>query len=78
MRRQAERDIWHDNDYLRKLNKEWDTQKAKHYVVELPCGHGKVEMIKPQDILITCSVCQKKALITWSMGKQEVLWQPGK
>jgi len=52
-------------EQYRKLNKEFD-QRPLRKILKLPCGHGNIEITRPQDQYITCPKCFHKFLLIWS------------
>jgi hypothetical protein len=57
---------------MRKLDKEFDIHPPK-WIIKLPCGHGSVEVTKPEDQYITCGQCLKQFLLVWSkIGKHKI------
>jgi hypothetical protein len=42
-------------------------KKTRYYVVELPCGHGSLEIKEPRDQIVICKKCGKNHFLIWSM-----------
>ena len=57
----------YDTDYIRKIQKEFDSQqiKQKPVVVKLPCGHGSLEITETRDQILICNTCFKRVLFTY-------------
>ncbi len=67
---------WHpDADNIRRIMRENEHGTKKFTVVKLPCGHGRVEVTKPEDQWLTCTTCLQKFLLKWSPleGRHQVL-----
>jgi len=57
---------------MNKLSKEIDKRPIRK-ILRLPCGHGNVEITRPEDTYVTCPICYKKFLLTWSrIGKHKI------
>lgn len=63
-----------DNDYVKRILAENEAGTKKFWTVDLPCGHGRIEVEKPEDQWITCRDCWRKFLLTWSplSGHQKI------
>jgi len=47
------------------LNEQWHQKGKKRKVLKLPCGHGNIEITKPEDQIIYCNTCHKKFYLIW-------------
>jgi hypothetical protein len=60
---------WHpQSDSIRKILRENESGRIKRnpHVVKLPCGHGSVEITKPEDQWLVCNRCYQSFRLTWS------------
>lgn len=55
-----------DADNIRRIMRENDHGTKKFWVIKMPCGHGSVEITKPEDQWLTCKKCLQSFLLTWS------------
>ena len=57
------------HDELERIKKQ-DTKPKK--IIKFPCKHGSTEIEKSEDQYITCPVCRKSFLLTWSMTQKGI------
>lgn len=55
-----------DSDYVKRVLNENEHGTRRWQIVKLPCGHGNVEIERPEDQWLYCSRCHRKFLLTWS------------
>jgi len=60
-------------DEIRRLNREFDIRPVRK-ILKLPCGHGSIEITRPQDTYITCPNCFKKFLLIYQR-KPKIYWE---
>lgn len=53
-------------DRVTKILSQQRAQQGKFEVYKLPCGHESVEIVKPGDQFLQCSVCRKWCRIIWN------------
>ena len=59
-------------DEIRRLNHEFDIRPIRK-ILKLPCGHGSIEISRPQDQYVVCDTCYKKFLLIWSkIGRHKI------